>query len=64
MTARKTDYKTTGGKLKFVLGAPPPQRLSKEDKELLLSLKPSKVMQERVSKMVRLPIVDGASCGL
>ncbi len=63
MTARKADYKTTG-KLKFVLGAPPPQRLSKEDKELLLSLKPSKVMQKRVSKMVRLPIVDGASCGL
>ena len=63
MTARKTDYKTTGN-LKFVLGAPPPQRLSKEDKEWLLSLKPSKVMQERVSKMVRLPIVDGASCGL
>jgi hypothetical protein len=63
MTAKKTDYKATG-KLTFVLGAIPPQRLSKEDKELLLNLKPSKVMRERVAKMVRLPIVDGASCGL
>jgi hypothetical protein len=63
MTARKKDYKSTE-KLKFVLGAPPPQRLSKEDKELLLNLKPSKAMQERVSKMVKLPIVDGASSEL
>jgi hypothetical protein len=63
MTARKTDDKPTG-KYKFVLDARPPQRLSKEDKDLLLSLKPSKVMRERVSRMVKLPTVDGTSCGL
>ena len=62
MTARKTDDKPAG-KIKFVLGARLPQRLSKEDRELLLHLKPSSKMQELLAKMPPLKIVNGAVCG-
>jgi|APCry1669189070_1035195.scaffolds.fasta_scaffold43430_2 hypothetical protein len=62
MAATKIDNKDSG-KRKFILGARPPQRLSKEDRELLLSLKPSKKMQDRLAKMPPLKIVDGATCG-
>jgi hypothetical protein len=62
MTARKAEDKTAGKK-KFVLGARPPQRLSKEDRELLLNLKPSSKMQKLLAKMPPLKIVDGATCG-
>jgi len=50
--------------MKFVLDARPPQRLSKEEKELLSNLKPSQAMLDRVAKMIKFPVVDGASCGL
>ena len=62
MAATKIDNKDSG-KRKFILGARPPQRLSKEDRELLLSLKPSKKMQKLLAKMPPLKIVDGATCG-
>jgi hypothetical protein len=55
----KTDKKYT-----FVLGARLPQRLSKEDRELLLRLKPSRKMQTLLSRIPPLKIVDGNTCGL
>ncbi len=45
MVAQKSDTNATAKK-KFVIGASLPQRSSKEDRELLLNLKPSKKMQE------------------
>jgi hypothetical protein len=63
MTAKKSDANATV-KGKFVIGASLPQRLSKEDRELLLNLKPSKKMQELVAKMPKLKVIDGATCGL
>ena len=63
MTAQKAINKHSG-KMKFVLDARPPQRLSKEEKELLSNLKPSQAMLDRVAKMIKFPVVDGASCGL
>ena len=63
MTAQKSNSNSTVKK-KFVIGASLPQRLSKEDRELLLNLKPSKKMQELVDKLPPLKIIDGATCGL
>ena len=62
MAATKADTKKET-KTKFVLGARPPQRLSKEDKELLLNLKPSIKTLDRIAHMPPLKIVDGATCG-
>ncbi len=62
MTTTKIDTKDSG-KSRFILGARPPQRLSKEDRELLLSLKPSKKVQKLLAKMPPLKIVGGATCG-
>jgi hypothetical protein len=61
MAATKADKNDS--KIKFILGARPPQRLSDEDKELLLSLKPSPKMLDRIAQMPPLKIVDGATCG-
>ena len=63
MTAQKSNLNSTVKK-KFVIGARLPQRLSKEDRELLQNLKPSKKMQELVDKLPLLKIIDGATCGL
>ena len=62
MATQKSDTNSTVKK-KFVIGANLPQRLSKEDRELLLNLKPSKKMQELVEKLPSLKIADGTSCG-
>ncbi len=62
MAATKADKKENS-KTKFILGARPPQRLSKEDKELLLNLKPSVKTLARIAHMPPLKIVDGATCG-
>lgn len=62
MVATKADIKKST-KAKFILGARPPQRLSKEDRELLLNLKPNKEMLDRLAHMPPLKIVDGATCG-
>ncbi len=62
MAATKADKKENS-KIKFILGARPPQRLSKEDKELLLNLKPSVKTLDRIALMPPLKIVDGATCG-
>ena len=63
MTAQKSVPIPTVKK-KFVIGARLPQRLSKEDRELLLNLRPSKKMQELVDKLPPLKVIDGATCGL
>jgi hypothetical protein len=63
MTAQKSNLNSTVKK-KFVIGARLQQRLSKEDRELLQNLKPSKKMQELVDKLPLLKIIDGATCGL
>ncbi|MEI6214091.1 MAG: hypothetical protein WCP10_08290 [Desulfuromonadales bacterium] len=62
MVATKADIKKDS-KTKFILGARPPQRLSKEDRELLLNLKPSVKTQSRLAHLPPLKIVDGATCG-
>jgi len=44
--------------------AKPPQRLTKEDRELLDSLKPNQSLMEYVATLPKLTIIDGATCGL
>lgn len=63
MAATKANNKRLLSK-KYNPAAKPPQRLSKEDRELLLNLEPNKVFWERVSGMPTLQIIDGSTCGL
>jgi hypothetical protein len=63
VVATKTDIKKDT-KAKFILGARPPQRLSKEDRELLLSLKPSFKTLDRIAHMPPLKIVYGVDSGI
>jgi hypothetical protein len=58
MAAQKNDDRPAG-KFKFVLGASLPQRLSKDDRELLLNLKPSIKMQALLAKLPPLKIENG-----
>lgn len=63
MAATKADSKKQTG-AKFNPSARPPQRLSKEDLDLLKSLTPNKVLMDYVASLPQLEIVDGATCGL
>ena len=63
MTATKADNKPLHEK-KYNPAAKPPQRLSKEDRELLLNLEPNKEFWWRVSRLPKLIIIDGSTCGL
>ena len=63
MATTKVDKRQLLSK-KYNPAAKPPQRLSKEDRELLLNLEPNMVFWERVSGMPKLQIIDGSTCGL
>ena len=63
MPARKADNKKQSGK-RYNPSARPPQRLAKEDRELLASLTPNTELMDYVSGLPKLTIVDGATCGL
>jgi hypothetical protein len=63
MTATSYDKNRVHGK-EYNPAAKPPQKLSKEDRELLLNLEPSKEFWGRVSRLPKLKIIDGSTCGL
>jgi hypothetical protein len=63
MTATKADNKQPQIN-KYNPVAKPPQRLSKEDRKLLLNLEPNTEFWERVSRLPKLKIIDGSTCGL
>jgi len=49
---------------KYVVGANPPKRLSKEAKQMLASARPSQKALKKAASAVKLPVVDGAEVGL
>lgn len=57
----QTTLKTVQQK-KFVLGTRPPE-LSPEAQLKLHKMRPNKKALERVANMVKLKVVDGATCG-
>ncbi len=63
MAATKADNKPLLVK-KYNPAAKPPQKLSKEDLDLLKSLKPNKELMDYVASLPKLKIIDGATCGL
>jgi hypothetical protein len=63
MTASKADSKSFQIKT-YNPAAKPPQRLSREDSDLLNSLQPNKELMDYVASLPKLVIVDGATCGL
>lgn len=63
MTATKADPKKLHPN-KYNPAAKPPVRLSKEDRELLENLKPDNELMDYVSRLSKLKIIDGSTCGL
>lgn len=62
MTATRTDRKSNVKK--YNPAAKPPQRLTKDDMELLDSLKPNQSLMDYVATLPKLTIIDGTTCGL